>query len=107
MFCRLEKSIFLVQSSICLISTSPAIICSEGGQRRDDGGVGCLFSNYAVWNNHARDISKSDLLSRRCRAQERRHWLDQLSSSYFSLCLGYGCPCCHQQQQHRLLFQQL
>lgn len=33
------------------------------------GGVGRLFSNYAVWNNHAGDISKSDLLSRRCGAQ--------------------------------------
>lgn len=31
--------------------------------------MGHLFSNYAVWNNHARDISKSDLLSRQCRAQ--------------------------------------
>lgn len=40
-----------------------------GWQGWDGGGVGRLFSNYAVWNNHAGDISKPDLLSRRCGAQ--------------------------------------
>ena len=70
-YCRLEKwkeTDSLVQSSICLISTpSLTVICSEG--EGGGGGVGHLFSNYAVWNNHGGDISKSDLLSRRCGAQ--------------------------------------
>ncbi|KAG7236181.1 hypothetical protein INR49_001291 [Caranx melampygus] len=52
---------------LLLLLPLPTIICSEGGRGRDGGGVGRLFSNYAVWNNHARDISKSDLLSRRCK----------------------------------------
>lgn len=66
-----------MQSSICLIFTSSPsshhLLWRGGGWGPGwwggGGGVGRLFSNYAVWNNHARDISKYDLLSRRCRPQ--------------------------------------
>lgn len=91
MYCRVGKgkSISLVQSSICLISTSPRLLSSAlrgvGGWGAGPGWWrgGRLFSNYAVWKNHAGDISKSDLLSRRCGAQrsvvDRTGWAAAIS----------------------------